>query len=397
MSPTSFPVFDVDSHVYEPTTIWTDYLEPAYRVLARSSFWHEIDPMGIEVTILNGAPAPSMNRGRINRQAIYRPGMSPKDIGSLDPTKNHPINPGAQEASVRVTDMDAMGIDQALVLPTLFLEYFPLIDNPDVASALARAYNNWILDFAKGATNRLIPAAILPMQSPSFAVRELQRIAGLGFKAVAIRPSFYRGRMPHAPEYDPLWATLESTGVAACIVPSPGTSNPEWTSQGPFMERVAQNLRIGHPIAETTAMGMDSGMFLSALAFMGHMETYPLLKLGLLHAGAYWAPLALEKSETYLWLSPQMLKPVSLDPGEVFYNRPSLVSFDPWESTVPRLLDLFETIGAFGSRYPNHDAGDAWETIKMLEEGGAPGDAIRRLMGGNAMEFLGIEATVATA
>ena len=34
-------VVDVDSHVYEPTAIWEKYLDRAYRVIARSAFWHE--------------------------------------------------------------------------------------------------------------------------------------------------------------------------------------------------------------------------------------------------------------------------------------------------------------------------------------------------------------------
>ncbi len=390
----SFPVVDVDSHVYEPEEVWTRYLDAEYRVPARSAFWHEVDENGLEVTVVNGVVAQPMNTGRINRQAVYRPGMTPQEIGALDPSQPHPLTPGAQDPEARLADMDAMGIDQALLMPTLFSEYFPIVENVDVAYALARAYNDWLFDFAQAAPERLFPAAVLPMQSVSFALRELQRVARLGCKAVAIRPSFHRGRMPNAPEYDPLWAFMESAGVAACMLPSGGGTNPEWTSEGAFVERVAEPLFIGHPIADSAALWMDNGLFLSALCFVGHMETYPSLKLSYLHSGCYWVPLVLDKSETYLWLQPQMLKPVSLEPAEVFYNRPSLVSFDTWESCVHRLPDLYERIGAWGSRYPQHDATDAWEAIQNLERGGLSGDRIQQLMGGNAAQFYGIEAAV---
>jgi hypothetical protein len=105
-------------------------------------------------------------------------------------------------------------------------------------------------------------------------------------------------------------------------------------------------------------------------------------------------PIALEKSETYLWLFPQA-KPVSLEPEEVFHNRPSLVNFDTWESCVSRLPDLYENVGAWGSRYPGHDASDAVEAISNLERGGLSGDAIRRLMGENAAKFFGLKTKVA--
>ena len=45
-------VVDVDTHVYEPTDIWEKYLQRDYSVVARSAFWHEVDPHGLEPTIL---------------------------------------------------------------------------------------------------------------------------------------------------------------------------------------------------------------------------------------------------------------------------------------------------------------------------------------------------------
>jgi hypothetical protein len=49
--------------------------------------------------------------------------------------------------------------------PTWFAEGFFLVRDPDVAYALARAYNDWVLDFCKAAPARLLAAAILPLQN----------------------------------------------------------------------------------------------------------------------------------------------------------------------------------------------------------------------------------------
>src|SRR5207248_1370037 len=94
------------------------------------------------------------------------------------------------------------------------------------------------------------------------------------------------------------------------------STNPEWSGAGPFVERVAANLKIGHPIAESVAPFMDTSTFLTAVAFYGHMEIYPQLKVTLVHSGAAWVPLALEKSETYLWLF-SGIRDVSLEPEHV--------------------------------------------------------------------------------
>jgi len=126
-------------------------------------------------------------------------------IGALDPDVRHPAAAGASEPQARLADMDAMGVDQALLYPTWFAEGFFLVRDPDIAYALARAYNDWILDFCKAAPERLFAAAILPLQNMDFALEELQRVARLpSFRAVFIRPMFLEDRYLNHPYYDPL-------------------------------------------------------------------------------------------------------------------------------------------------------------------------------------------------
>jgi predicted TIM-barrel fold metal-dependent hydrolase len=382
-------VIDVDSHVLEPGEIWEKYLDRDYRVVARSAFSHEVDAHGLATTILNGRRARALKRSGLNRQACWRPGMTPEQIGALDSDVEHPITPGAQDPAARLRDMDAMGIDRAVLFPTLFAEHFPMIENPDAAWALARAYNDWIVDFVQADPRRLVPVAVLPLQAPSFAVRELERVAKRGVKAAFVRPSFFEGRFPNHPMYDAVWKRLEELDVAACVHPSPGSTNAEWSCAGPFVERVAANLKIGHNIAEAVAPFMDTSTFLTALAFYGHMEIYPKLRLTFVHAGAAWVPLALEKAETYLWLF-SGIRDVSLEPEHVFFARPSLVTFDSWESPVARMPDVYEHVAAWGSRYPNHDTGTLEEARATLARYAVPAPTVEKYLGGNAMRHFGL-------
>ncbi|HLY37185.1 MAG TPA: amidohydrolase family protein [Candidatus Binatia bacterium] len=382
-------VVDVDSHVWEPAAIWEEYLDRDYQVLARSAFWHDVDARGIETTVLNGRRARALKRSGINRHACWRPGMTIEQIGQLDPEAEHPIAPGAQDPAARLRDMDAMGVDRALLFPSLFAEHFPLVENPDAAWALARAYNDWLYDFAGADRRRLLPVAVLPMQAPSFAVRELERVAKRGFRAAFIRPVFQDGRYPNHPTYGAVWAALEACDVAACVHPSPGSTNPEWTCSGPFVERVAANLKVGHRIAEAVAPFMDASTLLTALAFYGHMEIHPRLRLTFVHSGAAWVPLALEKSETYLWLF-SGIRDVSLEPEHVFFARPSLVSFDSWEAPVARMPDVFGDVAAWGSRYPNHDTGTVDEARATMAKWNVPAETVGKYLGGNALRHFGL-------
>jgi predicted TIM-barrel fold metal-dependent hydrolase len=359
-------------------------------VVVRSAFWHEVDPHGIEVTLLNGRRARALQRSGINRHACWKPGLTPEQIGQLDPDVQHPITAGAVDPAARLRDMDAMAVDRAVLYPTLFAEYFPLVENPDAAWALARAYNDWVFDFSRGDPRRLVPAAVLPMQEPSFAVRELERVAKKGFRAAAIRPVFQQGRYPNHPMFDPVWKALEELDVAACVHPSSGSTNPEWSCHGPFVERVAGNLRIGHDIAESVAPFLDNSTLLTALCFYGHLEIYPKLRLTIAHSGAAWIPLALEKAETYLWLF-SGIRDVSLEPADVFFGRPSLVAFDSWETPVARLTDMFENVAAWGSRYPNHDTGTVDEALGTMARYQVPAPTVAKYLGGNALRHFGLE------
>jgi hypothetical protein len=84
--------------------------------------------------------------------------MTPESIGRLDPDVFQPLTPGASDPPARLADMDEMGIDLAVVFPTLLAEYLPLVQNPDAAANLARAYNDWVWDFCGRGSGRSTPS-----------------------------------------------------------------------------------------------------------------------------------------------------------------------------------------------------------------------------------------------
>ena len=143
-----FAVFDTDTHVVEPHEVWEEYLEPEYRTLGRTALWRENGQFGSYLKV-NGKMFRDTMNTNIPRHAIWKPGMTWDQVGELDPNTPHAMNAGASNPQARLRDMDAMGVDLAFLYPTWFAEGFHLIEDPDVAYALARAYNNWIADFCR--------------------------------------------------------------------------------------------------------------------------------------------------------------------------------------------------------------------------------------------------------
>ncbi len=423
MATKEFIVFDSDSHVVEPPALWEKYLDPEYRTLGKHALWRQEGRTGAYLKV-NGEIFRDRSNSNLPRHALWRPGMDWDTVGALDPRVRHPAAEGASAPQARLADMDAMGVDQALLYPTWFAEGFFLVRDPDVAYALARAYNDWILDFCRTAPERLFAAAILPLQNMDFALEEIQRVARLpSFRAVFIRPMFLEDRYLNHPYYDPLWAELERLGITAAVHATPGLWNPEWTSHGPFFEKVKDRLAqppvpgggggpfaggsggagqsitfigatpLGHPLAPILAPWLDNHMFVaSTLIGFTVMERYPAMKVVVAHGKASWMQEVLEKMEASTRVIPLLHHyPVSTEPEEMWEHGNVMLGFDAEERLILKLPQEFAHKIVWGSRYPQHDTMSAWDALARLRAANVPEPLIARMMGGNAAQQFAIE------
>jgi predicted TIM-barrel fold metal-dependent hydrolase len=417
-----FPVFDSDAHVVEPPALWEKYLDPDYRVLGRHALWRHDGETNSYLKV-NGEVVRDTMNPNIPRHAIWRPGMTWDDIGALDASRRHDMNPGASDPRARLADMDRMGVDQAFLYPTWFAEAFPLVADPDTANALARAYNDWIADFCAVAPRRLFAAAMLPLQDMDLALAELRRVAkNPTFRGVFIRPMFVGDTYLTSPYYDPLWAALEEHGLVAAVHPTAGLWNPEWTSHGPFVEKVKNRSgqtpipaggagpssggsaglasttffvafpQLGHPMAPILSGWLDNHMFAaSVLIGFTVMQRFPGLKFVLAHGKASWMEEVLEKMEASVRVIPLLHKyPVRTDVEEMWEEGNVMLGFDADERFIRKMPHDFAEKVVWGSRYPQHDAMSAHEAIARLADSEVPADVMARMMGGNATAQFGV-------
>ncbi len=188
-----------------------------------------------------------------------------------------------------------------------------------------------------------------------------------------------------------LWQRVDELGLVACVHPSLGITGNDLVSSGGFADRVSQRLAgIRHTIAEPIAYMQDADLFVTAALFHGLLEDLPYLRIAIAHSGATWVPLALEKSETYLWLGGMGSVPVCLEPEEVWDRHPIAVSFDSWEKPVARRPGTLGRKAAWGSRYPQHDAAGPADARWMLEDHGVEASSIDELLGGHCAELFGL-------
>src|SRR4249920_3649627 len=144
-----FPVFDCDSHVVEPPSIWDEYLPAKSRAWIKTQFCFHTDS---DLLYINGRVVPAA-RERSNAAEVGWARWDKKEVGRLTPgTPEWQAKfgrlLGCRDPHARLKDMDALGIDQAMLFATWFVR-LALLRDPAAAAILATAYNDWVLDYTK--------------------------------------------------------------------------------------------------------------------------------------------------------------------------------------------------------------------------------------------------------
>ena len=408
----NFPVFDCDSHIYEPPEVWDKYIPENHRDFARTHFYRDADRL---ISVKNGKISfRDPNKWKYPGET-WHPGLNKQIIGAVSPgTKEWDEqigrNRSARDPLARLKDMDAAGIDQVMIFPSTFV-YLPLVENAEAAHICARAYNDWVYDYCSADQHRLYPAAVLPIQNGDFAIEELRRVARRGFKSALVRPIFSGAKYPTLPEYDPLWKEFEELGMVLGMhtFPSRGEAMSAELDQrmganrkrlfgdeeiliyspGQFVANIMQ--MMGSKQAGDAAFGfIAEAMTWTAVVLMtGWLEKFPRLKVAILESNCSWLPLVLEKAETYLDLYKHTGEKIG-DPHEVFYKN-CHIAFESDEVMAFRLWDLYEDIGLWSSDMPHLDASDVWAAIDNMNKWQVPQAVQEKLLGGNARRLYDIE------
>ncbi len=332
LPPRAGPVVDADGHVVEPESAWVGLPAP-YRPRISA------DQAGYEHVVVGDAEILAVPLGN-----LARPGSTFDDPATFRPLAE--ALPGGSDPVARLRDMDREGIDQAVLYPTIGL-YFSVVEDPAAAIALAAAYNDWLAGYCAADPRRLFGAAMVPLQDPAAASRELRRaVTELGFVAGFVRPNPCLGRSLPDRAYDVVWEAAEELDVPIGIHEGSSVIVPTLGSDRPF------NPLVLHAVSHS----FEAMLACSQLIAFGTLERHPGLRLLFLESSGGWAPFWLERldeqAESFGGFCPDMV----LRPSE-YFDRQCAISFEVDERTLPALAPFVGTERiVWGSDYPHHDA-----------------------------------------
>jgi hypothetical protein len=177
--------------------------------------------------------------------------------------------------------LDDVGIEWTVLYPTVALSYGKIV-SLDYACVAARAYNDWLADAYLRLDARFKGMALIPMQDPEEAVKELRRaVTELGMLG-AMMPSNGLAEPLGAKRYWPVYAEADRLGC--CLAIHGGCHDRFGMDQ---MNMYVPVHALGHPWGLTVSF--------ASIIYNGVFDRFPRARIAFLEGGVAWLLLALER------------------------------------------------------------------------------------------------------
>ena len=273
------------------------------------------------------------------------------------------------------TFLDKAEIERSVLYPTEGLAV-GLIQNNEYAIPLCRAYNDYVAERYRRVSDRLHPAAMLPMQDAEAAVLELRRaVKDLGLPGAMLPSAGLPLHLAHD-YYFPIYKEAATLGCGLGIHGAPNRGMGVDT----FSNFIGSHV-LHHPLPLMIAM--------VAFVYHGVLDRLPDLKLGFLEGGCGWLVCLLDRSarnDEFFGRAARKTLADYLTTGQLVIG---------CEGNDPSLPYLAKRIGinafAFSSDYP-HEVDlvgvrhEIEETLQSAELSQSEKEAV---LGGNARRFFG--------
>ena len=419
----SFPVFDCDAHINDPLEIWSEYVAEEDLEAVRGFYWQDEHQ-----AILNGRSSvmggqshffrplynPIHMAGPQMNKQITRKLMMDVVAGKLTEEQVRQVeHDGAFDPHARIRDMDLMGIDQVMIIPTMMVMHVPFAENPDGARGFARAYNDWAYDFCQAVPDRLFPAAWLPLQSPQYTVDEVRRVADRGFRMGLVRPIDARHKYPNqigmggpmggvggGTSFDDVYRTMEECEMVLGVHTFPAPMVTEYYDGQPLdymvspgeVTTLASDLSTGQRMeSQALTFIFEASAWLVQVLLSGFLDRYPNLKMAILESNSGWLPSVLAHCDRLFELYRRERRAAATRrPSEAFAEQ-CFIAFESDEAPSFRQWKFFQDFSIWSSDAYHTDGADVWSAMREMTACGMPEDAQAKMLGANARRLYRLE------
>jgi len=319
---------------------------------------HMLDRQWLALLREAGAPRYEVAPVTADLEGIYRDGalfMTPM--------------PGHFDYALRVRDMDAAGVDLAIVSLTCPNVYW---GGEDVSLRAAQIMNDSMAAGQAAHPGRIRWMASLPWEYPDLALGELERACKAGAVGVMVLANV-AGHSLTETAFAPIWEEIDRRGLPVLVHPTEPPGTPE------------MNMR-GYSLASTVGFMFDTTLAIARMIYDGFLDRYPDLKIIASHAGATLPYLAGRMDRSFEMTVPS--REVISDPPSDYLRR---IYYDA-VTYQQETLELCIAVGGadkvmYGSDYP-HDIGDMKGCLARVDA--LPADQREAVRHANAERIFGL-------
>ena len=266
-------ILSSDSHVFEPPDLWTKRIDNAFKSRApRMERVGDVDHLVIEDGQMIAGIGLISNAG-----ARYD---APETIS--DHARFEDVHEGGYDPAQHLRDMVIDGVYGEVLYPSQGLFYYKVAD-PQLFSAICRAYNDWLAEFCSVGPDRLKAIAMINVDDVADAVSELERTAKFGFVGAMITEYPLEERRYDHSDYEPLWAAAAGLNMPLSL----HTATRRVLSNTALVERTV------HDASRRATKVFLPAISMCDMIFSGVFERYPDLRLAIVEFELSWAPYVL--------------------------------------------------------------------------------------------------------
>jgi predicted TIM-barrel fold metal-dependent hydrolase len=279
------------------------------------------------------------------------------------------------------------------------IDTYPWLLNAVGARAFCKSYNEWAYEFTRANPERLFFAAMLPMQNPEFARREVYRVAEQGCRVGLVRPIDAMGNYPLQPKYDPVWRAMEETGMVYGMHPFPAggaLKPPGYTEQhsgAELVRRTVASSGLDHSfLSNVQNFQAEAALWVTTALMSGFFERFPKLHAAVFEASSTWLSFLLDECDkTYrLYRNERKLPALKKLPSETFFTN-CMTGFEGDEAPPSRFPEFYGDILIWSSDVYHHDGDDAWRAMETMNQSNLPMADQAKFLGGNARRLYNIQ------
>jgi predicted TIM-barrel fold metal-dependent hydrolase len=280
-------IFDSDTHCVEKPALWTDRLPKAWGDQVMHIAYD--DAAGREMWYIGDKPV------AVGWQSAFYGSAGEDPDDRRVPRRFEDVGPVCYEPSERLKVMDEWGITTAVLYPNAAgFSLDPFLEHPDptISAAHVTAYNDYLLEgWVAAAPGRFIPMACVTYWDIPRAIKEVERIAGKGYGGIVTTGAPQAHGQPYLRDrhWDPLWATIEESGLPVAFHVGNGDTTVHFPSA-----LVAQEPHDIRHMRVAMGIYLDNAMQATELLLSGVLGRFPDLRFVISESGVGWVPFMLE-------------------------------------------------------------------------------------------------------